>query len=100
MIKPVPESATAAAANFEPNAWRAFLLHGLIAILILILGIVLAAQVFAKPDPQEQSEVNRPQVDQPVELGDVRWLRDLDTAVATSKKQSKPIAILFQEVPG
>lgn len=38
--------------------------------------------------------------DQPVELGTVKWLRDIDTAVAKSDKQKKPIAILFQEVPG
>ncbi len=38
--------------------------------------------------------------DQPVELGDVNWLRDLDSAVSSSKEKDKPIAILFQEVPG
>ena len=38
--------------------------------------------------------------DQPVELGNVKWLRDLDKAVASSKEGNKPIAILFQEVPG
>jgi hypothetical protein len=37
---------------------------------------------------------------QPVELGTVEWLRDLDSAVAISKKDQKPIAVLFQEVPG
>lgn len=36
----------------------------------------------------------------PVELGAVNWLRDLDTAVAISKSDDKPIALLFQEVPG
>ena len=36
----------------------------------------------------------------PVELGAVNWLRDLDTAVAISKRDDKPIALLFQEVPG
>lgn len=38
--------------------------------------------------------------DNPVELGKVNWLRDYDEAVAHSKKDGKPIFILFQEVPG
>ena len=37
---------------------------------------------------------------QPVELGTVSWLRNLDEAVTSSKEEQKPIAILFQEVPG
>jgi len=42
----------------------------------------------------------KPAVKQPVELGKVDWGRDLDEAVAKSKKSNKPIALLFQEVPG
>ncbi|MEP3482614.1 MAG: VPGUxxT family thioredoxin-like (seleno)protein, type 2 [Fuerstiella sp.] len=34
------------------------------------------------------------------ELGMVRWHRNFDQAVALSKKTQKPLAILFQEVPG
>ncbi len=37
---------------------------------------------------------------QPVELGKVAWGRDLDAAVAESRASNKPIALLFQEVPG
>ena len=36
----------------------------------------------------------------PVELGKVNWLRDYDQAVTNSKKEGKPVFILFQEVPG
>lgn len=36
----------------------------------------------------------------PRELGKVRWLRDHDEALATSKKTQKPVFLLFQEVPG
>lgn len=39
-------------------------------------------------------------IPQPEELGDVKWLRDYDQAVANSNKTDKPILILFQEVPG
>jgi len=37
---------------------------------------------------------------QPVELGKVDWLRDLDEALTQSKKSEKPVFALFQEVPG
>ncbi len=37
---------------------------------------------------------------QDVELGKVNWYRDYDTATALSKKENKPVLILFQEVPG
>lgn len=67
---------------------------------ILIAAVLLTASAFAKPAPQEGAGSGAKAVDQPVELGNVQWLRDLDTAVSTSKQQDKPIAILFQEVPG
>jgi hypothetical protein len=35
-----------------------------------------------------------------IELGDVHWLRSYDEAQTRSKKEGKPILILFQEVPG
>jgi len=38
--------------------------------------------------------------DPPVELGKVDWLRDFDKGIALSKKQQKPVFLLFQEVPG
>lgn len=36
----------------------------------------------------------------PVELGSVHWLRSYDEALQKSKITSKPILILFQEIPG
>ena len=38
--------------------------------------------------------------DQPVELGKVNWLRDLDQGIAQARQQQKPVFLLFQEVPG
>ena len=38
--------------------------------------------------------------DRPVELGKVRWIRDMDIAIQKSAETDKPIFILFQEVPG
>ena len=37
---------------------------------------------------------------QPKELGKVNWLRDIQQATKRSKKDNKPILLLFQEVPG
>ena len=36
----------------------------------------------------------------PVELGKVHWIRNLDEAKLKSQRECKPILILFQEVPG
>ena len=38
--------------------------------------------------------------DNPVEVGDVVWSRDLEAALAASRKSIKPVFALFQEVPG
>ena len=43
-----------------------------------------------RTDPKNQDE----------ELGKIAWLRDFETAIAQSKKEGKPVLILFQEVPG
>lgn len=59
--------------------------------------------------PQEEGAVTaepaslvaaKERVTQPVELGQVRWQRDFEAALAESKKTEKPVLILFQEVPG
>ncbi len=54
------------------------------------LGFVLSAMFLA---PQTSSEV-------PIELGAVRWKTDHDQAFADAKHGSKPVVILFQEIPG
>ena len=38
--------------------------------------------------------------DNPIEVGDVQWGRDLDAALKNSAGTGKPILILFQEIPG
>ena len=38
--------------------------------------------------------------EQPVELGLVKWERDLQEAKRLSKKTGKPLFVQFQEVPG
>ena len=50
--------------------------------------------------PVHQSPVHQLPSSQPIELGQVHWLRDLDAGRTESQKSGKPILILFQEVPG
>ena len=37
---------------------------------------------------------------QPIELGTVKWSRDLEKSLAAAKVSGKPVFLLFQEVPG
>jgi hypothetical protein len=39
-------------------------------------------------------------VENPIEIGNVRWGRDLDQALKNSADTGKPVLILFQEIPG
>lgn len=39
-------------------------------------------------------------IQNPVEVGDVRWGRDFNAALQKSAKTGKPVLVLFQEVPG
>lgn len=38
--------------------------------------------------------------DNPIEAGNVKWTRDLESALAQSKISGKPLFLLFQEIPG
>ena len=39
-------------------------------------------------------------INNPIEVGDVRWGRDFDAAAEKSAETGKPLLVLFQEVPG
>ena len=39
-------------------------------------------------------------VEQPEELGKVKWMRNYDVALKQAKAKGKPIMLVFQEVPG
>ena len=43
---------------------------------------------------------NSPNSGNAVEVGNVTWKRDYDSAVAVAKKSGKPLFAMFQEVPG
>lgn len=72
-------------------------------ILTLALGGIAATFIIPKterPSPQTLGPTTSPASGQPEELGQVHWLRDLDTGRAQAQQSGKPILILFQEVPG
>jgi copper chaperone CopZ/thioredoxin-related protein len=56
--------------------------------------------VLITPYLTQAQDIWTPPKDSPVELGDVRWLRDYDEALKQAQLQGKSIFILFQEVPG
>jgi hypothetical protein len=49
--------------------------------------------------PNGTTDLN-PSPDNPVEVGDVHWLRDVEAGRNQAKATGKPLLILFQEVPG
>lgn len=53
--------------------------------------IVLAISVTAHGDQT---------INNPIEVGDVRWGRDFDLALQKSTQAGKPVLVLFQEIPG
>ncbi|MFT5819364.1 MAG: hypothetical protein ACI8ZM_000587 [Crocinitomix sp.] len=57
---------------------------------IFLIGFGVNSSAQERTSPANQSE----------ELGDVSWYRDYDQALELSKRETKPILILFQEVPG
>jgi len=59
-------------------------------ILLFILSVCLS---FTKTNANPSSN-------NPIELGEVNWIRSLDKGIETAKKSKKPIFLLFQEVPG
>ena len=63
--------------------------------------LILLLQSFSSTDEKEHAII-RPinGNNNPEELGDVKWERNLDEAIKSAKTTTKPIFILFQEVPG
>lgn len=65
---------------------------------LLITAIMSLVLIFSTSDlhgfPEKRSIKNR------VELGQVKWLRNLDEGKAQAKKDKKSVLVMFQEVPG
>lgn len=63
---------------------------------LTIVFLFLVSITFSNSIAQERTNA----LQQDIELGKVSWYRDYDTAISLSKKEDKPVLILFQEVPG
>ena len=62
----------------------------------LLLALLLLLSFSLGALAQERTNASK----QDIELGKVSWYRDYDVATSLSKKEDKPVLILFQEVPG
>ncbi len=70
---------------------------------ILALSLIMLETRSTKPaaaQPEQHPLPERPNSQNPEELGAVHWLRDLDAGLGEAKRSGKSILILFQEVPG
>lgn len=68
-----------------------------------LLPAAIFAWVFAYPGGTTEpapTPTYRSPLGNPIELGKVKWLRNLEEAQAQSDREEKPIFLLFQEVPG
>lgn len=70
-----------------------------------LYAILLASLVFysvhaGTADAQDAATSESAASRNPVEIGLVRWNRDLDASLDQSKQSGKPVFVLFQEVPG
>lgn len=68
--------------------------------LIILISIVLFGAGLMQDTNHKKPDNPSLEESQPKELGKVKWLRDLKVATSQSAKESKPIFLLFQEVPG
>ena len=65
-----------------------------IVFIALTLGLSMIVSLSVSAQQQWYVEEN------PIELGQIHWLRNLEEAKMSSKKSGLPIFLLFQEVPG
>ncbi len=71
-------------------------MNNLQALVYSLLSVIFMIALFSDGTFAEFQSVK----DQPVELGQVDWIRNYDEATAKAKQQNKPMLVLFQEVPG
>ncbi|MDZ4804010.1 MAG: VPGUxxT family thioredoxin-like (seleno)protein, type 2 [Candidatus Eisenbacteria bacterium] len=63
----------------------------------ILTTLLLGGGLFATPD---DSWIPAVSAANPRELGDVTWRRDWDVAAAESRRNGRPLLVLFQEIPG
>lgn len=76
--------------------------------------LIACASALREPSPRAEADESKPAqrapqggdavswspLEQERELGQVRWRRDYDVARAEAKRRSRPLFVLFDEVPG
>lgn len=67
---------------------------------LAIAGLAVGGSAVAETGQAATAKKTTGDTNQPVELGDVKWNRDFDKAVAESRTTGKPLMVLFDEVPG
>ena len=73
------------------------------AVLLAGLCVVFALsspESLGKSSPELLAKSSTDEMKKTPELGKVRWIRDLGEIQSISRKENKPIFMLFQEVPG
>ncbi len=82
------------------GATRTLLIASTLAAVAAVVGVAIVVDAGPR-DEKHPVAVELPrQVEQPEELGDVRWRRGFATAQAEARKSGKPMLVLFDEVPG
>lgn len=70
---------------------------------VSLAGICLTSGLYLGPELVNRAGapmLNQGEVSAPVELGTVRWHRDLDAGLAEVRSTGRPLFLLFQEIPG
>lgn len=68
----------------------------------LLIGLLGCSSMYFLAFAQQPNVTNKFMngFDNPVELGAIDWIRDLDKAKEVSNETGKPLFVQFQEVPG
>ena len=93
-IRRGPPSAGPCSARHDANRYPLPMRHTL-----LTAGAFLAALGCSSTTDHATTEASAT-VENPVELGRVRWERDHAEAVARARREDRDVLMLFQEVPG
>ncbi len=62
--------------------------------------LILVPGPFSLDKAKGQATTKSKKDENPVELGEVHWLRGFEKALEKAKRSDKPLLVLFQEVPG
>jgi Thioredoxin-like len=106
LVKFMPSQANASIAQ-TPIRAELYLCQKLLPFMAkLLLITVFCSTLLCSTSDQVLTQNNLPNTQisvptpNPTELGDVHWLRNLDAGRQRAQAESKPMLILFQEVPG